>query len=61
MREQPYHWHRFETLAIADEVERLPVLKVAPLAGGYDMLLGTDWLAHREVWVSYATRQLFWR
>jgi hypothetical protein len=23
------------------------------------MLLGADWLAHRRIWVSFATRQLF--
>ena len=58
---QSYHWHRFQKLVIDGEVERRPVLTVAPLPGRFDMLLGTDWLARREVWVSYATRQMFFR
>ena len=61
LREHVYHWHRFRSLVIGGVVERSPVLTVAPLSSHYDMLLGTDWLAHRDVWVSYATRQLFFR
>ncbi len=61
LREQPYHWHRFASLRIGDETTRSPVLTVAPLSEPFDMLLGSDWLTEREVWVSYATRQLFLR
>ncbi len=61
LREQPYHWHRFASLRIGGETTRVPVLTVAPLSEPFDMLLGTDWLAGREVWVSYATRHIFLR
>ncbi len=61
LREQPYHWHRFSSLRIGDETEPSPVLTVAPLSEPFDMLLGSDWLAGREVWLSYATRRLFVR
>ena len=61
MREQVYSWHRFHRLTIGDEVIHSPVLTVAPLYEPFDMLLGTDWLAQRQVWISYAGRQVFLR
>lgn len=61
MHEEVYSWHRFRTLAIGREVMRSPVLTVARLSEPFDMLLGTDWLAERETWISYATGQVFLR
>lgn len=61
MREQPYHWHRFAALSVGGETERRPVLTVVPLAGPFPMLLGTDWLRGRELWVSYGGLRLFIR
>ena len=63
MREQLYHWHVFRSLTIGGETVASPTLTVAPLAAGetFDMLLGTDWLAGHEAWISYATQQLFVR
>ncbi|WP_428391937.1 aspartyl protease family protein [Lichenicoccus sp.] len=56
---QFYHWHRFANFTVGHAVESNPVLTVAPLDSRFDMLLGTDWLAHREVWISYAADTLF--
>ncbi len=56
-----YHWHRFRQLVIGTETTRDPVLTVAPLAEPVDLLLGADWFATREVWISYATNTLFVR
>ena len=61
MREQSYSWHRFRALTIGRDTSRSPILTVAPLHEPFDLLLGTDWLAQREVWISYATSQLFLR
>lgn len=61
MHEQVYHWHAFDSLTIGGETARSPVLTVAPLSEPFDMLLGTDWLQTREIWISYATRQMFLR
>ena len=61
MREQAYSWHRFRALTIGRDTSRSPVLTVAPLHEPFDMLLGTDWLAQRRVWISYATGQVFLR
>ena len=59
--ESVYHWHRFRDLAVGDEVARAPVLTVAPLAGDADMLLGSDWFAGHQVWLSYSTGYAFVR
>ncbi len=56
-----YHWHRFRQLVIGTETTSDPVLTVAPLAEPVDLLLGADWFATREVWISYATDTLFVR
>lgn len=61
MREQVYSWHRFHSLTIGNDTTRSPTLTVAPLYEPFDMLLGTDWLAEREVWISYASQQVFLR
>ena len=61
LREQIYHWHRFATLSIGDETVGSPVLTVAPLAEPFDMLLGSDWFAGHEAWISYATGELYFR
>jgi hypothetical protein len=55
------HRHRFGTLRFGGQTMREPMIWVAPirLSPIADMLLGADWLAGREVWISYATRQVF--
>jgi hypothetical protein len=57
----PMHRHRFAELRVGPEVTRDPVLwvasvRVVPIV---DLLLGADWLAHRRVWLSFATKQVF--
>ena len=61
LREQSYHWHRFASFSVAGQTTRSPVLTVAPVPGPFGMLLGSDWFARREVWISYATGQMFIR
>lgn len=61
LHEAEYHWHRFRNLSIGAETQQHPVLTVAPLAEQVDLLLGADWFATRDVWISYATSQLFVR
>ena len=61
LHETPYHWHRFRSLAIGADTQAHPVLTVAPLAEPVDLLLGADWFATRDVWISYATNRLLVR
>ncbi len=56
-----YHWHRFRRLTIGTETAVDPVLTVAPLAEPVDLLLGADWFAAHQVWISYATGTMFVR
>jgi predicted aspartyl protease len=53
--------HRFKSLRIGGETFAAPLFLVAPIQLNpiCDMLLGADWLMDREVWISYATNQLF--
>jgi predicted aspartyl protease len=53
--------HAFQTLQIGALTVHQPQILVAPvhLTPIADMLLGADWLATRRIWISYATRQLF--
>ncbi|MBB2168260.1 hypothetical protein HLH36_07815 [Gluconacetobacter aggeris] len=60
-RPVPYHWHRFASLRVGREMEPAPVLTVAPLREQVDMLLGADWFARHDVWISYATGRMFTR
>lgn len=61
MHETSYHWHRFKTLTIGGETQKRPVLTVAPLDEQADLLLGADWFATHDVWISYSTNQMFVR
>ncbi|MGI4959858.1 MAG: aspartyl protease family protein [Janthinobacterium lividum] len=61
LHETSYHWHRFKTLTIGGETQRRPVLTVAPLDEQADLLLGADWFAIHDVWISYATNRMFVR
>ncbi|WP_019091008.1 retroviral-like aspartic protease family protein [Komagataeibacter europaeus] len=56
-----YHWHRFDSLQVGHELERNVTLTVAPLREHLEMLLGSDWFATHQVWISYATNQIFIR
>lgn len=54
--------HRFASLQIGSFTQREPMLWVAPVrvAPIADALLGADWLAmQRQVWISFATSQVF--
>jgi predicted aspartyl protease len=52
--------HRFNQIAIGGERFADPVIAVGPLpASAGDMLLGSDFLGRRRVWISYASRRLF--
>jgi len=55
------HRHQFGTLTVGNQTIASPSLWVEPirLSPIVDMLLGADWLAQRRVWISFATRQLF--
>ena len=61
LHESIYHWHRFRSLTIGADTQPGPVLTVAPLDEPVDLLLGADWFAARDVWISYATNQMFVR
>lgn len=60
-RVQVMHRHRFNVLKVGTETIPHPTLWVAPvrITPIVDMLLGADWLAGKQVWISYATRQVF--
>ena len=52
--------HRFEEIAINDDVEHnvpLIVADLPPLSG--DLLLGSDFLTDHRVYLSYATQRIF--
>lgn len=53
--------HRFDRMQVGGEVETGPVLLVAPVhvIPIVDMLLGLDWIQSHEIWLSYATMQVF--
>lgn len=55
------HRHRFAAMQVADQSVGSPTLWVEPtqLVPIADMLLGADWLLGRRVWISFATRQVF--
>jgi predicted aspartyl protease len=56
------HRHRFDEVRLGPMVARHVVLDVADLRlPGVDMLLGLDFLASHQVWISYATGRLFLR
>jgi hypothetical protein len=53
--------HRFGTLRIDGQTIDQPEIWVAPirLTPIVDMLIGTDWLAGRRIWISFTTGQIF--
>lgn len=59
MREVPFHWHRFASLAVGGVAIRHPVVTVTPVREATPMLLGASWFAGRHVWLSYATSRMF--
>jgi Aspartyl protease len=52
---------QFRRMRIGEESIEQPILWVAPVhtTPVADMLLGTDWLAGKLVWISFTTRQVF--
>jgi predicted aspartyl protease len=59
MREVPFHWHRFASLAIGGVTIRNPVITVTAVREATPLLLGASWFAGRHVWLSYATGRMF--
>jgi hypothetical protein len=57
----PMHRHHFAEMRVGPDATRDLTLWVAPvhIVPIVDMLLGTDWLRSRRVWLSFATRQMF--
>jgi predicted aspartyl protease len=58
----PTHRHQFAQMKIGGAVYATPTLSVGAvrLPVG-DMLLGADWMRRNRVWVSYATRHVFFQ
>ena len=57
----PMRHHHFAEMRVGPVATRDPTLWVAPVhtVPIVDMLLGTDWLRSRRVWLSFATKQMF--
>ena len=57
----PMHHHHFAEMRVGPDATRDLTLWVAPvhMVPIVDMLLGTDWLRSRRVWLSFATKQMF--
>jgi hypothetical protein len=55
------HRHHFAEMRVGSDATRDLTLWVAPvhMVPIVDMLLGTDWLRTRRVWLSFATKQMF--
>jgi hypothetical protein len=53
--------HQFRRMRIGEESIEQPILWVAPIRPMpvADMLLGTDWLGGKLVWISFTTKQIF--
>jgi len=58
--EVPMHLHRFTGLTIGPETFRNVTIMVGDLnVTDVGMLLGTDYVTSRHIWLSYATNQMF--
>ena len=54
------HEHRVATMSVGNETVRGPTLLVSSVEMPEgDMILGTDWLRSRRVWISWGSRQMF--
>lgn len=55
------HRHRFSALRVGTETIERPTYWTAPVQLNpiADMLLGADWLVGKQVWISFATKQVF--
>ena len=52
--------HRFTEVGIGEDRFPAPIFLVGGLQSGeWDMLLGSDYLRRKRVWLSYATGQIF--
>ncbi|MBV8576855.1 MAG: aspartyl protease family protein [Acetobacteraceae bacterium] len=52
--------HRFHEIGIGQDVFQFPLLLVGGLQGeDWDMLLGSDYLRRKRVWLSYITGRIF--
>jgi predicted aspartyl protease len=60
LSDQPNRWHRFAEVQIAGEVFHNRQVIVAELAAAdIDMLIGTDFLAERRLWLAYSATRVF--
>lgn len=52
--------HRFREIRLGDDVYQQPLLLVAERAEpSVDMIIGSDYLIHHHLWLSYATKRVF--
>ncbi len=63
-----YHWHHFHALHLQEEkpgsgnpVWTNPVLTVSDMRDDADMLLGADWFAQHDIWISFSAGQVWVR
>ncbi|MDR6183416.1 retroviral-like aspartic protease family protein [Asaia bogorensis] len=63
-----YHWHHFHELHLQEEkpgtgnpVWKDPVLTVSDMRDNADMLLGADWFAQHDIWISFSAGQVWVR
>ena len=61
-RQPELRLHRFASLGIPGALEQGALVNIGDLRlPGVDLLLGAEYLAHRDIWISYATGRLFVR
>lgn len=63
-----YHWHHFHALHLEEEtpgngnpIWENPVLTVSDMRDNVDMLLGADWFAQHDIWVSLSAGRVWVR
>lgn len=61
MQETIYHWHRFKSFRLGNEIQLMPTLTVAPLHDTVDMLIGSDWFSNHHVWISYQRGKIYFQ
>ncbi len=54
-----YHWYQFHSFEMGGLTEFKPILTVSPLYDDADMLIGSDWFAAYEIWISYKRGKLY--
>ena len=60
MRPVAFHWHRFASFRIGQEIVNQPVITVSAFdEDEADVLLGASFFADRRVWLSYSQGRMF--